>query len=999
VLRRNRDGTQLVEWKDSWQIEADVYFEDDSGRQNSAPVSSESSSEQMPSMPLSLSDWQSGPQRPPQDTHEPKSKPKPPKPKPKQQTSLVQQQKQQLEQQLPVASLPSSPPSRASSLSSGSSASNIDIELTSGNSVSISSSSSSSSTADSTKQLDGSNTRSSRKITPSRRLLQSVASGQQRPLSVSTAAAMKSSSSSSSSSSPSALLAASGIANPIVRFPLLGPSSKATVTQSAVESSRASSKPADNNNNGNKNSNDKKNDSSSSSNSNSSSSSASSNNNADSQSDKNTSATQLDYSKTRRSRKRRKKALPASGAPSEALIYEFDYETPPSSDEDDKQPEALAASKRRVATPENWKRNNRVKKAVSEKPPCGCGLRCFHRIGRKTRKNTRSTFQGLDRAQQKGYMRALIDLHPVKFVGKALQIRKRNQRLYTAQYHLQVASKRHHVCLKAFLGILGVGSKQVKNLNAYVWANPGGALVPEDGRGKHANRPNRIPSSVVAQIDTHIKAFPREDSHYSLHTNNKYLSPDLSVGIMHRLYLAKYEPHVLPNQEQDEGKADAEPEGGDADDQKEQQKPQVSYDFYNERFRRFDLKFGLPTVDSCALCDELTLNIEAATDEDNAEALRAQRRAHLVEADRGYAMRKHDQKLAEASRAADPNWECPVTEFCSWDGTEYLCSDMAGVLQTPRVSTNKAFYYRKLNTYCYGLYSGQAGQHTLGFWDETMAKKGANEVISCAHRFFVLRNTGATQVSWWGDNTSSQMHNQYMMLYNNELVHEDGFTYFHRIDNKYSPPGHTFMENDRAFGVISRKAKRTKVIGSSKAWMKLAKKSKQPNYHTMWMDRKEFRDWKGFLSAKYERPSRCWRNTEGEIVPFMKVRWFNYGVAEGPDGALVKHPDEVWYRLSLDTKEPWKKIVLDRRVRMRDTGLISDDQWTLYPEPLALAPKKVADLSKFKAWLPLEFHSLYPDPPRKRKRSDGEEDGDDDAVDTEDDDDRTESDEDNHEAS
>jgi hypothetical protein len=91
--------------------------------------------------------------------------------------------------------------------------------------------------------------------------------------------------------------------------------------------------------------------------------------------------------------------------------------------------------------------------------------------------------------------------------------------------------------------------------------------------------------------------------------------------------------------------------------------------------------------------------------------------------------------------------------------------------------------------------------------------------------------------------------------------------------------------------------------------------------------------------------------------------------------------------------------VLDRGVRMRDTGLISDDQWTLYPEPLALAPKKVADLSKFKAWLPLEFHSLYPDPPRKRKRSDGEEDGDDDAVDTEDDDDRTESDEDNHEAS
>ena len=98
-------------------------------------------------------------------------------------------------------------------------------------------------------------------------------------------------------------------------------------------------------------------------------------------------------------------------------------------------------------------------------------------------------------------MGALINLHPVKFVGKAVQIRRRNQRMYTAQYHLDVGTKRHNVCLKAFIGILGVGSKQVKNLNTFSWANPGGTLVPDDGRGKHSSRPNRIPASVVAQID------------------------------------------------------------------------------------------------------------------------------------------------------------------------------------------------------------------------------------------------------------------------------------------------------------------------------------------------------------------------------------------------------------------------------------------------------------------------------------------------------------------
>ena len=281
------------------------------------------------------------------------------------------------------------------------------------------------------------------------------------------------------------------------------------------------------------------------------------------------------------------------------------------------------------------------------------------------------------------------------------------------------------------------------------------------------------------------------------------------------------------------------------------------------------------------------------------------------------------------------------------------------MLSTPKVPTNKAFYLRKLKTYCYGLYSGQAEQHTLAFWDETIANKGSNEVISSAHEHFVKRATGSTQLAWWGDNTSSQMKNQFLMLYANELAHDDGFGFYERIDNKYSPPGHTFMENDRAFGVISRKAKRTKVIGSSKAWMRLAEKAKQPKYHTLWMDRLKFRDWKAFLGAKYRVPSR-WKNTDGDNVPFLKVRWFNYGVGEeGPDGALVSHPNEVWYRLSLDATEPWKKIKLKRSGAA--VGVIGDPTYALHAAALALDPKKVKDLAKFRAWLPKEFHSLYPD--------------------------------------
>jgi hypothetical protein len=178
-----------------------------------------------------------------------------------------------------------------------------------------------------------------------------------------------------------------------------------------------------------------------------------------------------------------------------------------------------------------------------------------------------------------------------------------------------------------------------------------------------------------------------------------------------------------------------------------------------------------------------------------------------------------------------------------------------------------SYHYR----YAYGLFSGQANRHSLLFWDETVSNKGANEVLSASNEFFVKRRTGATQLAWWADNTSSQLKNQFMMLFCNEAVHDDGLAYFHRLDNKYSPPGHTFMENDRAFGTLSRAANKIKVIGSSKSWMRLAAKVKQPApYHTAWLDRTKFRDWKKYLSAKVRAPS-VWKNTAGEKVPFLKV--------------------------------------------------------------------------------------------------------------------------------
>lgn len=266
--------------------------------------------------------------------------------------------------------------------------------------------------------------------------------------------------------------------------------------------------------------------------------------------------------------------------------------------------------------------------------------------------------------------------------------------------------------------------------------------------------------------------------------------------------------------------------------------------------------------------------IETAESEEQADALRAEKHAHLIEADRAYKARRFDQWLASTSRASDPDWGVPSAHpAASWDAVEFISSDMAAVLPTPKLSVGKAFYLRKLNTYCYGIYSGQADTHTLAFWSEKEAKKGSNEVISALHHHQLTRNTSATHLIAWGDNTSSQLKNQFVMLYRAELAHPGGLALYERVDSKFGPPGHTFLDNDRAFGQLRQRANKVQTLGSTKAWLKLAQRARvTPRFNATLLPQALFRDWKSYLRMLYETPAKRWTTLAGETVRFLKIR-------------------------------------------------------------------------------------------------------------------------------
>ena len=61
---------------------------------------------------------------------------------------------------------------------------------------------------------------------------------------------------------------------------------------------------------------------------------------------------------------------------------------------------------------------------------------------------------------------------------------------------------------------------------------PLGSVLPEpDQRGKHRNRPQKIPDEIRQKVREHISSFPAEKSHYSRNDNPRrvYLSPSLSI--------------------------------------------------------------------------------------------------------------------------------------------------------------------------------------------------------------------------------------------------------------------------------------------------------------------------------------------------------------------------------------------------------------------------------------------------------------------------------------
>lgn len=350
--------------------------------------------------------------------------------------------------------------------------------------------------------------------------------------------------------------------------------------------------------------------------------------------------------------------------------------------------------------------------------PCKCKNARFTKVCEEDRKTIIDIFNQIAcKEKQDTHLCGLMKLKEI--VRKRPRTGTKTTKTFVSKFTVLIGMTEFIVCKKAFCSLHGISLSRVDRLQVCIKSNN---HSPKDRRGKHENRPNIIPDTIINQINEQI--CPSRESN----SNVTYLSPDLNLKIMHNLYLDKYETEIY-NQHKNG----------------EEVHPKVKYDFFTCHFAdNFNISFGFPRTDTCQTCDHLKMVIDAQIEVDQKLVLQSEKDLHVAKAELFY---KDLKKYIEEAKILDKK-------------IEVLCFDYQQNLPLPHVPAGDVFYKRQLWVYKFCMYSGKTGKSYFYMYDEVTAKKGKNEVISFLNHFFsTILDRQVDTVYLFSDNCSTQNKN------------------------------------------------------------------------------------------------------------------------------------------------------------------------------------------------------------------------------------------------
>jgi len=157
----------------------------------------------------------------------------------------------------------------------------------------------------------------------------------------------------------------------------------------------------------------------------------------------------------------------------------------------------------------------------------------------------------------------------------------------------------------------------------------------------------------------------------------------------------------------------------------------------------------------------------------------------------------HHEKAAQGCQSL-----CLDSENSKDDDSFVLTFDLQQNLPVPTLTHGAMFYMRQLWVYNFGIHNCSGGSAVMCVWNECIAGRGSNEIISCLLEYFAREQPQAKKLTCYSDSCFGQNKNTQMICFWSKLINKGQFT---RIDHKFLVRGHTYLPNDRDFAHIEKR--------------------------------------------------------------------------------------------------------------------------------------------------------------------------------------------------
>ncbi|KAK3908308.1 Bis(5'-nucleosyl)-tetraphosphatase, symmetrical, partial [Frankliniella fusca] len=402
-----------------------------------------------------------------------------------------------------------------------------------------------------------------------------------------------------------------------------------------------------------------------------------------------------------------------------------------------------------------------------------CRFKCSSKVSDAERQEIFSNFWAMgDHTRQQDYIKDHILRK-----SPAVHLSEENQKKNSIKYFFVLDGKMVFVCKNMFLKTFNISERWVRTILKKLEAGNGHIISP-DLRGRHPKVPPQIYKKNVENVEEHINLFKTVPSHFCrAKSQRKYLPSSLNISSMYRLYKV-WMPKAKPD---DEVKGEK---------------------FYRYVFNtKFNLGFHKPKKDRCDLCSVYDLCNAAQK-----AKLQEKYDLHIKHKIDAKVARKADREYAEANK----------------DTVCYAIYDLQKTLSVPQLETSEVYYKRKLSMYNFTIYNVIQHQGYCYTWNESEAKKGANEIATCVLQFIEkMASNGVKEIIFWSDNCSGQNKNKYLFsMYTFACAKYDI-----KITHRYMEKGHTMNEADSIHARIERAA-RFKSIYEPFDWIDIIKNCK-----------------------------------------------------------------------------------------------------------------------------------------------------------------------------